>query len=190
MRLGLVAWFGSAYPIEAPLVVIVALVAAATGFPLGAVRALLAAVADYVSRSQHGAGDPLVGALWSWSRCVVVSALFYGEISPIEESSEVAPGQLAFRPARVRRFRAVRQNGSAMSTSLAALASGIREVSQGDFTKNIAVSDGQLQDLAIALNKLIFGMREFLRATTRKCGQLGQRRRRTAHDGVDGARRH
>ncbi len=169
----LIAWFGSAYPIEAPLVVIVALVAAATGFPLGVTAALLAAVADYFSRSTHGAGDPLVGALVVLVCGAVVSALFLGEISPIEELDQVAPGQLAFRPAARAALPRGDANGSAMSTSLAALASGIREVSQGDFTKNIAVSDGQLQDLAIALNKLIFGMREFLRQLHGNAGNLG-----------------
>jgi methyl-accepting chemotaxis protein len=170
-----VAWYGTAYPVEALLVGIVALVAATTGFPLGATCALLAAVADYVSRTQHSAGDPLAGALFVLIPGVAVSALFYGEMSPIEELGEVSPGQLAFRPAmRPALPRGETLNGSAMSTSLSALASGIREVSQGDFTKNIAVSDGQLQDLAIALNKLIFGMREFLRTLHGNAGNLGQ----------------
>ncbi len=171
---GAVAWFGFAFPMEAVLVGLVALVAAATGFPLGATCALLAAIADYVSRTQHAAGDPLAGALCVLVPGVAVSALFYGEMSPIEELSEIAPGQLAFRPATQRALpRGDAVNGSAMSTSLSALASGIREVSQGDFTKNIAVSDGQLQDLAIAINKLIFGMREFLRTLHGNAGNLG-----------------
>jgi len=171
----LIAWFGSAFPIEAPLVVVVALVAAATGLPWGATTALLAAVADYVSRGAHGTGDPLVGALVVLIPGVIVSSLFYGEVSPIEELGEIAPGQLAFRPVpRVALARGEGANGSAMSISLSALASGIREVSQGDFTKNIAVSDGQLQDLAIALNKLIFGIREFLRQLHGNAGNLGQ----------------
>jgi methyl-accepting chemotaxis protein len=171
---GLVAWFGSAYPIEAPLVVIVALTAAATGFPYGAVLALLAAVADYASRGAHGNGDPLVNALIVLIAGVVVSTLFYGEEAPVEDVGELGSGQPAFRPApRVALQRGEAANGAAMTTSLAALASGIREVSQGDFTKNIAVSDGALQDLAIALNKLIFGMREFLRQLHGNAGNLG-----------------
>ena len=168
-----VAWYGTAFPVEALLVGIVALVAATSGFPLGATCALLAAFADYVSRAQHSAGDPLTGALFVLIPGVAVSALFYGEMSPIEELSEFTPGQLAFRPAVRPALPRGEANGSAMSTSLSALASGIREVSQGDFTKNIAVSDGQLQDLAIALNKLIFGMREFLRTLHGNAGNLG-----------------
>jgi methyl-accepting chemotaxis protein len=171
---GAVAWFGPGYPMEAVLVAMVALVAAATGFPFGATCALLAAVADYASRAQHAAGDPLAGALCVLIPGVAVSALFYGEVSPIEELREIAPGQLAFRPSvRPALPRGDTLNG-AMSSSLSALASGIREVSQGDFTKNIAVSDIQLQELAIALNKLIFGMRKFLRTLHGNADNLGQ----------------
>ena len=170
----LMAWFGSSLPVEAPLIVVLAVVAAATGFPFGAVCALLAAAVDFYSRSQHGAGDPLIGALCVFLGGAIVSALFYGEVTPIEEMGEVAPGQLAFRSAaRAALPRGEAGNGSAMSTGIAALASGIREVSQGDFTKNIAVSDTQLQDLAIALNKLIFGMREFLRQLHGNASHLG-----------------
>ena len=61
----------------------------------------------------------------------------------------------------------------AFQTSLASLAAGIREVSSGDFTKNIAVSDAALQDLAIALNKLIFGLRRSLGQLHGDAGQLG-----------------
>lgn len=171
---GLVAWVGSAFPIEAPLVVIIALIAAATGFPLGVTAALLVAIADYASRTTHASGDPLVNALVVLVGGGVVSALFYGEVATVEDLGEVGPGQLAFRPApRAALPRGETANGAAMTTSLAALASGIREVSQGDFTKNIAVSDGALQDLAIALNKLIFGMREFLRQLHGNAGNLG-----------------
>lgn len=171
---GLVAWVGSAFPIEAPLVVIIALVAAATGFPLGVTAALLVAIADYASRSTHAGGDPLVSALVVLIGGSVVSALFYGQAATVEDLGGVAPGQPAFRPApRAALPRGETANGAAMSTSLSALASGIREVSQGDFTKNIAVSDGALQDLAIALNKLIFGMREFLRQLHGNAGNLG-----------------
>ena len=157
------AWFGTAFPIEAVLVVVVALVAAATGFQLGGAAALLAAAADYASRSQHAEGDPLFGALFVLIPGVVVSGLFLGDLAPVENLEAAAPGQRAVRTLpRAALPRGESANGSAMLTSLTALASGIREVSQGDFTKNIAVSDGQLQDLAIALNKLIFGLREFL----------------------------
>jgi len=50
------------------------------------------------------------------------------------------------------------------TATIAALTAGIREVSQGDFTKNLAVSDGPLSELGVALNKLIFSTRDFLAA--------------------------
>ena len=58
------------------------------------------------------------------------------------------------------------QNGqvSGSTATIAALTAGIREVAQGDFTKNLAVTDGPLSDLGIALNKLIFSTRDFLAA--------------------------
>ena len=56
-------------------------------------------------------------------------------------------------------------NAFAGSTAtIAALTAGIREVSQGDFTKNLAVTDGPLSELGVALNKLIFNTRDFLGA--------------------------
>ncbi len=170
---GALAWFGTAVPIEAALIAVVAIVAAAAGFPLGSAAALLVAGADYFSRSQHAAGDPFVAALFVLVFGVVVSALFFGEVSAIEDLGEIAPGQLAFR-STVRAALPRGDNGTvAVPASVAALAAGIREVSQGDFTKNIAVSDAALQDLAIALNKLIFGMREFLRQLHGNASNLG-----------------
>jgi methyl-accepting chemotaxis protein len=67
-------------------------------------------------------------------------------------------------------------NGSAtgLATSLAALTAGVREVAAGDLTKNLAVGEGPLSDLAIALNKVIFGLREFLGGMQRNAAQLGQ----------------
>src|SRR6202008_117655 len=84
---------------------------------------------------------------------------------------DVTPGQLAFRSGG--RVALPKGETGVAASSLAALASGIREVSQGDFTKNIAVSDGALQDLAIALNKLIFGMRDFLGQLHNNANNLG-----------------
>jgi methyl-accepting chemotaxis protein len=72
-------------------------------------------------------------------------------------------------------------NGSAIG--IAALTAGIREVAQGDFTKNIAVADGPLSDLTIVLNKLIFGVREMLgtvRTTATKLNEAGAELRDTA----------
>jgi methyl-accepting chemotaxis protein len=169
-----VAWFGTAFPMEAPLVAIVAIIAALAGFPAGAITALVAAAADYYARSQHVAGEPMLSALFVAVSGCIVAALFYGGMSSGEELGDVAPGlQLAFRPSS-RTALPRGENGSAIAPSVSALAAGIREVSQGDFTKNIAVSDAALQDLAIALNKLIFGMREFLRQLHSNAANLGE----------------
>jgi methyl-accepting chemotaxis protein len=146
------AWYGSAWPIEAGLIVLIALAAAATGFPMGVATALLVGVADYFGHTQHGT-DGLTAGFIVFIAGAVVSSLFFGDMATIEELGEVDPRQLAFR-------------------SLGP--SGIREVSQGDFTKNIAVSDAALQDLAIALNKLIFGMRDFLHQLHDNAGNLGE----------------
>ncbi|BDE07790.1 hypothetical protein WPS_30660 [Vulcanimicrobium alpinum] len=51
-----------------------------------------------------------------------------------------------------------------LAQSIAALNTGVREVAGGDLTKNLAVADGPLGELAVGLNKLIFGIREFLRS--------------------------
>ena len=154
-----IAWFGASVPVEGPLLVVIALAAAALGTPAGVFVAVVAAVMDYVVKTPHG--DAVIPAAIVLGGGIVICILFWGDMVPVEELGE-GSGQLAFRNgSRVALPRG--ENGSVTSsTSIAALASGIREVSQGDFTKNIAVSDVALQELAIALNKLIFGMREFL----------------------------
>jgi methyl-accepting chemotaxis protein len=168
------AWFGSSAPVEATLIAVIALVAAAVGFPLGALTALAAAVADFVARGAHGGGDPFLGAIFVLIPGVAVSALFAGDFGMSEEPGEIAAGQPAFRPSGRMALPRGEANGVALASGLSALAAGIREVSQGDFTKNIAVSDVTLQDLAIALNKLIFGMREFLRQLHGNAINLGE----------------
>jgi methyl-accepting chemotaxis protein len=157
------SWYGAAAPVEAVLLVVIALAAAALGAPIGMGVAIVAAIVDYLARTQHGTGvATMVAAAVVAVGGIVVSALFYGDMVPVEELGEIS-GQLAFRSGnRVALPRGADMGAAVASTSIAALASGIREVSQGDFTKNIAVSDVALQELAIALNKLIFGMREFL----------------------------
>jgi methyl-accepting chemotaxis protein len=57
--------------------------------------------------------------------------------------------------------------------SIAALTTGVREVAGGDLTKNLAVADGPLSDLAVGLNKLIFGMRDFLGTMHGEAERLG-----------------
>jgi len=62
---------------------------------------------------------------------------------------------------------------SPLARSLAALTTGVRDVASGDLTKNLAVADGPLADLAVGLNKLIFGMRDFLGTMHEEAQRLG-----------------
>ncbi|MFN2449421.1 MAG: methyl-accepting chemotaxis protein [Candidatus Baltobacteraceae bacterium] len=161
------AWYGARLPaFELVLLALVTLTAALAGFPAGAVLALAAGGIDYGVRSHqhlHGAAGTgiLLGGLGA-----AVSILFAGEAAPAEaDLGRQFPA--LFGGGRVALPRAEGLQGS-----ISALASGIREVSQGDFTKNLATSDNALSELAIALNKLIFGMREFLGNLHQNAGQL------------------
>ncbi|HTX60226.1 MAG TPA: methyl-accepting chemotaxis protein [Verrucomicrobiae bacterium] len=166
------AWFVNVYAVEILLLVVVAACAALAGLPLGIGVAIFAAGIDYVAKTQHLQGGATSGAGLLLLGGVLVSLLVQGETAPPEEVGDLASWQLAFKGGS----RIALPRGEAISslqTSLASLTAGIREVSQGDFTKNIAVSDAALQDLAIALNKLIFGMRGFLGQLHASAGQLG-----------------
>jgi methyl-accepting chemotaxis protein len=63
---------------------------------------------------------------------------------------------------------------SPLGRSMAALTTGVREVAAGDLTKNLAVADGPLAELAVGLNKLIFGMRDFLGSLHDEARRLGE----------------
>ena len=155
-----VAWFGAGLPLAVILVTAVAVVAAVAGGLFGIGLAVFAAALDYAGHAAHN--EPaLFGAVMVLLGGIVLSVLFLDE-----------PAESDGRPS----LRALPRNENfpAIHGSIAALASGIREVSQGDFTKNIAVSDVALQELAIALNKLIFGMREFLGQLHTNAGSLGK----------------
>jgi methyl-accepting chemotaxis protein len=169
----LLAWYGTAVPIEVLLLAVVAVAAALVGFPLGLATTILATVAIWVARTQHGQPGISAGAILLLLGGIIVSVLFQGDISTIDGADDLEPGQLAFRGGNRLALPRGSESTAAFQTSLASLAAGIREVSQGDFTKNIAVSDTALQDLAIALNKLIFGLRRSLGQLHGDAGQLG-----------------
>ncbi len=164
---------GAGFSHDGALLVVIAFAAALLGFPLGALTAAIAAGLEAFARGpQPPSGGALAGGLLVLVGGVLVSALFQGDAAPIDEGAAAVPGQLAFRPgARIALPRG--ESGIAMATSLASLAAGVRDVSLGDFTKNIAVSDPALGDLAIALNKLIFGLRSFLGDLHGHAAQLG-----------------
>jgi len=60
-----------------------------------------------------------------------------------------------------------------IGASLGALTAGVREVAAGDLTKNLAVADGPFSELAGGLNKLVFGIRDFLRSMHDDARRLG-----------------
>ena len=167
---GLAAWFVPG-PVEIVLLSVVVVAAAATGFVSGACVAVAIAAVEYAARAQHGSGAILNAAMLGIAG-VALSALFYDGNSASEEQSGL--GALAFSGNGVKRNGARGDSNGFVHPSITALVSGIREVSQGDFTKNIAVSDAALQDLAIALNKLIFGMRSFLGKLHTDASSLGE----------------
>lgn len=156
----LLAWYGTAISIEILMLAIVALAVVAIGAPLGAGLVLVVAAIDYWARQAHGSRDALSDALLLLIGGVIVALLFTG--GPAAESESLAAASPRAFLGNKRNALSRGNSNGAMHTSLASLAAGIRDVSLGDFTKNIAVSDGALQDLAIALNRLIFGMRDFL----------------------------
>jgi methyl-accepting chemotaxis protein len=172
-----VAWYGLASygntaAVEVVLVALIALAAAVVGFPFGSIVAVVAGVAEYQARTAHQLPGALTGGIVLTFVGIGVAMIFHGEPPPYEEWGDAAPGQVAFLGgSRVALPRG--DSVASLHTSLASMAAGIREVAQGDFTKNIAVSDASLQDLAIALNKLIFGIRSFLGQLHERAAKLG-----------------
>ncbi|MGZ3549536.1 MAG: methyl-accepting chemotaxis protein [Vulcanimicrobiaceae bacterium] len=139
------------------LLAIVAIAGSLVGLPLAPILAGVVGVIDLTVRVLGHRSDALLpGVLLTVAGIVVTMLLAADHRNRSREGSESGLTAL----------------GGAASSSIAALASGIREVSQGDFTKNLAVSDVALSELAIALNKLIFGMREFLGQLHESAAQL------------------
>jgi methyl-accepting chemotaxis protein len=161
-------WYGASYAgLELFLLAVVTLVAALVGVPMGPILAIVVGAIDFEVRSaKHLPSAPIDGILLALLG-TVLSLLFAGEIVPIEQQSEEE------FPALFGGGRVALPRSESLQNSISALAAGIREVSQGDFTKNLAASDGSLSELAIALNKLIFGMREFLGNLHENANQLG-----------------
>ena len=128
--------------------------------------ALAAAVTVMLARAANGSPAAigscvalfLLGALLMWLLNV-----------PRPAAGEAADGPAATRGTD----RFALPAGSALGRSLSALTTGVRDVASGDLTKNLAVADGPLADLAIGLNKLIFGMRDFLGTMHEEAQRLG-----------------
>jgi methyl-accepting chemotaxis protein len=162
-----VAWYGAPFAgTDLLLLAIVVATAALTGAPCGPLLALVAGLADIGAKTHVHVQSAMLDGVLLAALGAFLSMLFSGEIVAMEQSEEPFP--MLFSSGRTALPRA-----DGLQSSISALASGIREVSQGDFTKNLAVADGALSELAIALNKLIFGMREFLGNLHQNAGQLG-----------------
>ncbi|HLI97996.1 MAG TPA: methyl-accepting chemotaxis protein [Candidatus Baltobacteraceae bacterium] len=161
-------WYAAQYAgLELVLLTLITITAALVGVPIAPVLALVVAALDFEVRTQRHLPDALPKAVLLAVLGVVLSLLFTGEIVPIEQD-----GHNEF-PALFGNGRVALPRAEGLQNSISALAAGIREVSQGDFTKNLAVSDGALSDLAIALNKLIFSVRDFLGNLHENGAQLG-----------------
>ena len=147
------------------------LCAAIVGFPFGAAAALLTGSAVYAGLAAGHDPGAVSGAIAVALAGLLLSAVFASGSAAQGEAEFGYGGQAAFGANG--RVALPRGDGGSMQTGISMLASGVREVSQGDFTKNLAVADGPLSELAIALNKLIFGMREFLSQLHDNARRLG-----------------
>jgi methyl-accepting chemotaxis protein len=135
------------------------------GFLALAVLALAAGLATTFVRPAAGS----LAAAATSAVLVLAGALLAFLTSKPVEAAEVA-GDAALLSGPERRSLPA---GGTLGQSLAALTTGVREVAAGDLTKNLAVADGPLGDLAVGLNKLIFGMRDFLGTLHEETEKLG-----------------
>ncbi|MBV8149141.1 MAG: methyl-accepting chemotaxis protein [Candidatus Eremiobacteraeota bacterium] len=165
------AWYGSTGAVEVVLLAVVALAAALCGVSIGAVVAVVAGVADMVARTDHQLADPVGAGIILALVGIAATTLFHGNMPPYEEWGDLDGPVTLLGESRVALPRG--DSIANLHTNLASIAAGIREVSQGDFTKNIAVSDAALADLTEALNKLILGIRGFFGQLHDRAGQLG-----------------
>ena len=134
----------------------------------GIVASLGAGVAAYLVRPPYGSSSAIIAFLAVAAAGVLVTWLLDGtaEAGSYDEASDpffVLSGS----------DRLALPVGGALGQSLAALTTGVREVAAGDLTKNLAVADGPLSELAVGLNRLIYGMRAFLGTMRAEAGQLG-----------------
>jgi methyl-accepting chemotaxis protein len=133
-------------------IALVALVALVAGREFSLAAVLVAATGFLTLRAGDGPGGIINAAAF----------LVVGVALAFVLGSDVPVGAEAERSASPAGNSGERTALPALAGSIAALTSGVREVAAGDLTKNLAVADGPLSDLAIGLNKLIFGMRGFL----------------------------
>jgi len=143
----------------------VGLGAVLAGRGAGLVAALAAGLAAYLAHPPYGSRGAVTASIAIFVAGTVLAWIFGAPVEADRESADVLSlggGDRLALPA-----------GSPLGASIAALTVGVREVAAGDLTKNLAVADGPLADLAVGLNKLIFGIRDFLGSMHREARQLG-----------------
>ncbi len=180
VRLGLIAgavalgcalaWFGAGLPVEVLLVAVAAIAAAILGFPAGIAVAVVSAVVLHYARIDLRIGDPVTGPFFLLVSGVAASVLFLGTAGSIETLGGAGTPE--------RRALASGDSGGTAAealhrSGLAALTAGVREISHGDFTKHVESSDASLRELAVALNEMLFTIRDFLTDLGRSANQLG-----------------
>src|ERR1035437_5487818 len=126
---------------------------------------LAATISVYLARATNGSP----AAIGSGAALLLLGALLAWLLAPAPAAA-AEDDRLA---ATLGADRFTLPAGSALGRSLSALTTGVRDVASGDLTKNLAVADGPLADLAIGLNKLIFGMRDFLGTMHEEAQRLG-----------------
>ena len=154
---------------DALAIAIAALSAVLAGRIFGCGAVAVVAGADYFFRAgdQAALAHALLFALTG-----ILLAIFLGADAPPVADDALAglSGSSGYRIALPQS-----SNGSgAVGSSLANLTAGVRDVASGDLTKNLAVADGPLSELGVGLNKLIFGMRDFLNAMHQNATHLGR----------------
>jgi methyl-accepting chemotaxis protein len=117
-------------------------------------------LAAYLGWGPHSSAADVAAGAAIFLAGVAVSTLL---AVPIAASQAVDAGSL----------ERLGSTAGALGRSLVALTAGMREVAAGDLTKNLAVAEGPLSELAVGLNKLIFGMRDFLGMLHQEAGRLG-----------------
>jgi methyl-accepting chemotaxis protein len=145
--------------------VAVGLGALLSGRGAGFAAALAAGLAAYLAHPPYGSSAAVTASIAVFVAGAVLAWVFGAPAEAADEGADVLSlgrGDRLALPA-----------GSALGTSIAALTTGVREVAAGDLTKNLAVADGPLADLAVSLNKLIFGIRDFLGSMHNEARQLG-----------------
>jgi methyl-accepting chemotaxis protein len=147
--------------------------------PLTAVRRRTTPAARFVAAALAAVAAAALGVYLVWSAhgglgAAVAALLLVAAGAALMWLLEPGRAHAADPFAREGAERLALPPDSALGRGIAALGTGVREVAAGDLTKNLAVADGPLADLGVGLNKLIFGMRDFLGTLHQEAARLGE----------------